>query len=513
MHKKPWIWVLCWMLGAAHAQDAQFDVFEYRVEGNSTLSVDAIETAIYPYLGEKKTIADVEQAREALEKAYHQGGYLTVFVNIPEQKVDAGVVRLRVVQGEVERLRVTGSRYYSLGEIKARVPELAEGGVPYFPDVQKQLAGLSRAVDRKVTPVLRPGREPGKMEVELKMDDKAPLHGSVELNDRYSANTSKTRLAASVRWDNLWQKDHSLGVSLQLAPENLDDSKALSATYSAPLASGNYLALYGVRTESDVASLGTLGVIGKGTILGLRYILPLRGRPSFNHSLTLGLDYKDFSQTVALQGADSFNTPVSYLPFTLGWSGDLNDGASSTQYNIAANFHLRDVVGDQRDFANKRFKASSGYFFLRGSLNHARRWDDGMALRLNTGFQATDQALISNEQFALGGVDSVRGYLESEVLGDYGLHVGLEWQSPTLAKTAQVQDLHAVAFLDWGWTAIHDPLPKQTENYTLAGAGLGMRLMAFDGWTASLDVAWALRDGGSTQSGDARGHFKLGYTF
>ncbi len=88
----------------------------------------------------RKTLADVEKAREALEKAYHGAGYLTVLVSIPQQKVNGGVVRLEVTEAPVDRLRVVGSRYYSLGEIKAAAPELAEGKVPNFNDMQKQLA-------------------------------------------------------------------------------------------------------------------------------------------------------------------------------------------------------------------------------------------------------------------------------------------------------------------------------------------------------------------------------------
>ena len=50
-------------------QEATFDVFEYRVEGSTLLSTTLVEQAVYPHLGEKKSLADVEQAREALEKA------------------------------------------------------------------------------------------------------------------------------------------------------------------------------------------------------------------------------------------------------------------------------------------------------------------------------------------------------------------------------------------------------------------------------------------------------------
>lgn len=501
--------------GGARAEAPRFDILEYVVEGNSALSAEAIETAVYPHLGEARTIADAEAAREALERAYHQAGFLTVFVNLPEQRVEGGAVRLRVVQGEVERLRVTGSRYYSLGAIKARTPELAEGNLPYFPDVQKQLAALSRAADRKLTPVLRAGREPGKVEVELKVDDRPPLHGSVEVNDRYSADTSRTRLAGALRWDNLWQQDHSLGLSYQLAPENPDDSKAFSVTYAAPLVSGNYLAAYLARTESDVATLGTLGVIGNGTILGLRLILPLRARPGLTHSLTLGVDYKDFEQTVRLQGADSYNIPIRYLPFSAGWEGGWGGDASRTRVNLSAHFHLREVVGQDTDFANKRFKSSSGYLYLRGGGERNWTWPSGMGLALRAGFQFADQPLISNEGYALGGADTVRGYLESEVLGDRGLNAGLEWQSPPWSGETALGagEIRALGFLEAGRAWIVEPLPAQDDRYSLAGAGLGLRFKAGAGLTGGLDLAWPLEDAGRTRAGDGRVHARLGYTF
>ena len=80
---------------------ATFDIMEIQVEGNSVLTTPAIEEAVYPYLGEKKNIQDVDKARQALEKAYHDAGYLTVFVDIPEQEVKEGIVRLKVTEGKV----------------------------------------------------------------------------------------------------------------------------------------------------------------------------------------------------------------------------------------------------------------------------------------------------------------------------------------------------------------------------------------------------------------------------
>src|SRR6201995_3142454 len=75
--------------------DAEFDLWELRVLGNTVLPRIDVESVVYPFLGPKKHISDVEAARKALETTYHQKGYGTVFVDIPEQDVEEGIVRLR----------------------------------------------------------------------------------------------------------------------------------------------------------------------------------------------------------------------------------------------------------------------------------------------------------------------------------------------------------------------------------------------------------------------------------
>ncbi len=131
------------LLPPAHAQEAataipaptdapHFDIWEYTVEGNTVLPNLSIETAVLPHLGPDRSMVDVEAARAALEAVYQKAGYLTVLVDVPEQQVDDGVVRLAVLEGRVGRLNVTGARYHSPGFIRKQVSELAEGTVPDF---------------------------------------------------------------------------------------------------------------------------------------------------------------------------------------------------------------------------------------------------------------------------------------------------------------------------------------------------------------------------------------------
>ena len=502
---------------AAEQAAPRFDVLEYRVEGNTSLPAVDIERAVYPHLGPEKTVEDVEKARQSLERAYQKAGYLTVLVDIPEQKVESGVVRLRVTEGKVARLRVTGSRYYSAGYIRKSVPELQEGSVPNFPQVQEQLGQLARTPDRKVTPVLRPGETPGTLDVELKVEDELPLHGSLELNNRQTPNTKPLRLSAFLRYDNLWQLGHSISLQYQTAPQETSQLQAYSGSYVLPVdQSGSVLALYAVNSNSDVTALGSTDVIGKGTILGARYVLPFRSMANYYRSLTVGIDHKDFDETVAL-GADEFETPISYVPVIMEYRLSLTGEQRSHAGSISLNAAPRGFFGNNdEEFESKRIGANSSYVYLRGDWRSEQRLGSTWAVVGRLAGQVASEPLISNEQYAIGGADSVRGYLEAEALGDNGLVGNLELRQalPLLgAFDGWVKSWEGLAFADAGAVRIVDAAPGQTNHYDFYSVGLGLRASGSRYWDAALDLAVPLHDGPETNEGDTRVLFSVAAKF
>ncbi len=491
-----------------------FNVFEIKVNGNSVLPIGKIEETVYPFLGEAKTIADVEKARTALEKTYQDAGYLTVSVSIPQQEVDAGVVTLKVTEGSIDKLRIKDSQYSSLAEIKSRVGEFAEGKVPHFPTAQKQLGTVNRGQNRQVTPILRAGTSPGKVEVDLKVQDKLPLHGNLELNNKYSQNTTETRLNGGLRYENLWQKDHSVGMSFQVTPEDLSETKVVSATYLIPRLNGDYFAAYGVISKSDISAVGDVNVIGNGVIFGARYIKPLPLLDNFYHSLTLGADYKDFDESVNLLGSDGFKTPIAYSAFLLGYDATLQGSASQTQFNLGINFATSSFGNSEEEFRKKRSFAQPSYAYFRADIKHTQKLPLDWSLQAKLSGQATGDRLVSAEQFTIGGADSVRGYLESQALGDYGISGSLELRTPPLAKFIQnnaiknyIKDLFAFTFIDAGQVNTTD----SEETTDLYSVGMGLRLKLAQGFFTNLDYAHALREAGDIDKGDDRVHFRVGY--
>lgn len=488
--------------------------------GNSVLDDPTIENTLYPFLGLGLTIDNVEAARKALESAFHQAGYKTVLVEIPEQDVAEGIVRLQVVEGKVSRLAVTGSRYFSLGHIRSQVPSLAEGQVPNMPKLQKELTALNaESPDRKITPVLRAGKTPGTLEVDLQVEDQLPLHGSVEINGKNNANTSRTRVISGLSYANLWQMNHSASLQFQTTPENDNEVQVWSGTYTLPTHWWDTrLVMYGIGIDSttQIAGVGALSVVGSGDIYGLRLLKPLEGSDNFYHNVSLGVEYKSFGQALTLLGSDTQNTPISYLPFSAHYDASYRySDESVTSVDLGLNFSLRGVGNNRQEFDDKRLGARSNYIYAEGELKHLQMlpWDFKFLSRLSG--QMADTLLISNEQFTAGGVGSVRGYHQTQQLGDDGVAYSAEIYTPNLrrAEWDWMQQWRLLAFAEAAKLWIHRPLSGTPKGYSLASFGTGMRVQLFKHLSSELDWSYPLIRSDTVDVGQQRIDFSLIYDF
>lgn len=464
---------------------------EYRVEGARQLPREAIEEAVYPFLGPHRTPEDVEQARAALEKAYRDAGYQTIAVQVPAQAVTGGVVRLQVVESAVERLRVKGARYFSPRQIKAMAPSLAEGRVVNFNEVPRDILALNQNPDRQVTPTLSAGRAPGAVDVDLNVKDVFPLHASVELNNRASANTSALRVNASVTDNNLGGRGDSGGLSFQTAPERRRDAQVFSGYYLTRPAGlgGTAFLVQATKQDSDVSTLGGVAVAGRGESVGARALLRLPATRNFYQSLSLGLDYKRFDQTLRI--ADNrLASPITYYPLSAGYNATLVTTGAVTELDATVTLHLRGLGSNVALFDARRYRADGSFIYVRGELAQTRELPRGWKLVGRGQAQLASQALLDSEQFSGGGLGTVRGYLESEAVGDNALFGSVELQTPSLAPLVgrRLTEWRFYAFTEGGVLGLHDPLPQQDARTYLASYGFGTRVRFEERLNGSLDA-------------------------
>jgi hemolysin activation/secretion protein len=504
---------------------AMFDIWEYRILGNTVLQRADIETLLYGNLGPGKTLDDVEKARVALETAYRDRGYGTVFVDIPEQEVAEGIVRLQVTEGKINRVRVTGARYFSNRSIRAAVPAAAPGSVPHLPTVQRQLTDLNAlSTDRNVVPVLKAGPRPGTVDLGLSVKDEAPMHASVELNNQYTSNTTELRAVSAFSYDNLFGRLDSLAGQYQTSPEDTSEVAVWAASYTTRLPdSRSKVAFFYINSDSDIATVGdsgaTLTVLGKGQIFGGRYINPFHTSAEATHVFVGSAEYKDFAESVLSE--DVFRTPISYMNLSVGHTSAWRLDKQQVSLATTMNFGVRGMANSPEEFRDKRARGRPNYWMLRADTSYGVQLPLNLNLRLRGAGQYAVEPVISNEQFSIGGADGVRGYREAEQLGDIGFKTSAELASAPIDLFAQQVQVGVFAFYDIGRMSrlepLHDRLTGElleTVDQTLRSAGVGIEFGAFGFLSGSLTWAYALAntpdwDSGGTADGDSRIHFSI----
>ena len=470
---------------------------EFRVLGSHQLNRSEIEKAVYPFMGPERTPDDVEQARAALEKVFQDKGFGTVSVQIPQQTGKRGIVFLQVVEAKV-------GRYFTLDAIKKKVPSLAPGMVPNFNQVSTEIMSLNQWSDRQVIPSISPGFEPGTVDVNLAVKDTLPWHGSAEFNNRYSPNTVPYRVNLASSYDNLWQLGHSIGGSFQEAPQNTSEALNWNVFYTARFPHIDWLRLnlsYGSQ-NSNVSTLGGSAVNGAGQTAAFRFLAALPTEKDFSQSLSAGIDFKHLNQavnqTLLTPGVAALPpTPLDYWPIRINYTAIWTPKDSTTIFDAGLSFGVRGAVlpvpgfgsyGNENDFANLRYNADGGFFVFKGDLSHTHELPGGFQIYGKIQGQISPEPLVYSEQFAAGGLDTVRGYLEGTVAGDNALFGSLELRTPSLAGHLGINEWRFYGFFEGGTVTINQPLPDQVSWWNLASYGVGSRIRMFKYLNGSVDI-------------------------
>jgi hemolysin activation/secretion protein len=495
-----------------------FEIRSFIVEGNTLLAEQTIQETLRPYKGPDKTAEDVEKARSALEKVYHDIGYPAVLVNIPEQTTKGGMIRLQVIESKIGNVRVTGNRWFTWESILRDLPSLAPGRVLYLPAVQKDLASVNRGEDLKVTPILSPGKEMGTTDVELKVEDQLPLHGSLEINNRNTPYTSDLRLNATLHYDNLWQLGHSLSTQFQTSPQDTGQVRLYAFSYMlpAPWARDDRIAIYGLRSDTNTTVVGQgLAITGKGEIVGTRYVMPLSPYGVYVHNLTIGVDFKDFDRSTGFIQGEGLRTPVKYLPLLFSYTSSLPDPWGSTAFSSGVNMVFRGLITEESNFAINRYNAQGNYVYLTAGVERNFKLPAGMGAFLKVDGQIADQPLVPNEQYIAGGMTNVRGYEEATALGDNALHGTAEISGPDLGPHLPGDRLRLTpyVFYDFARLAVISPLPSQTDTFRLEGTGVGLKGTYAKNWYYEVDWACPLSPMSVTDRFRQSWYFKVGAQF
>jgi hemolysin activation/secretion protein len=479
----------------------RFAIQSFEVIGNTLLPAPALEDVLSPYVGPDRDFGDIQRALAALEQAYRDQGYGVVQVLLPEQEITSGIVRLRVVEPRVGKVVIEGNTHFEDENVRRSLPTVKEGETPSSKAIARNLQLAGEHPVKQTNVLLRAGAAEGEIDVTIKVSDDKPWRGFITLDNTGTNETGVTRLGIGAQHSNLFNRDHVVTAQYVTSPSDPDQVSIYGVGYRIPFY-GLDSSLDLVAGYSDVDSgvvQGLFNVSGSGSIALVRWntILPKWG--DYEHKISFGLDYRAFQNDVLFQSTESIVPDITVRPASLAYGGVWRGAATELSFygsysrNIPGGDNGREE--DWRAQPGSRQTVVDDYQILRYGFNFVSRFPGDWQARLGASGQYSADALVSAEQFGIGGPDTVRGYLLRELAKDRGNAAQLEFYTPDLARplgSAGDFRTRVLAFYDYGSVENNETQPSDRES--LASTGLGLRLGYGKAVSLRLDVARILKE-------------------
>jgi len=255
-------------------------------------------------------------------------------------------------------------------------------------------------------------------------EDKPWKVGAV-FDDTGTPTTGRTRIGAFFQHANVADLDHVATLQYITSPDRPGDVTIAALNYRVPLPSfGDSVDLFGIHADVDSGVVSDLfDVRGSGTVVGVRYNQNLRPTASYEHRWIYGLENRRIDNRIGPVGGSPDLVPeVTVHPASIGyaatWSGE------GRQLDFSG-IGVRNIPGGG---------ANARYAIFRFAANLVQALPADAQLRVAVDGQYTRNALVSGEQFGIGGQDSVRGFDERELTNDRGNRMTLELQTPNFGE-------------------------------------------------------------------------------
>jgi hemolysin activation/secretion protein len=475
-----------------------------RILGNTALDKKSIDAILAPYIGKPVSAADLEEIRRQFTLLYVKRGFINSGAVIPNQKVKNGIVIFRFVEGRITGVTVEGTKHFSPEYFRSRL-ERAGSEVPFnVADMEReQQILLEDPLIRRLNLELLPGIEPGKAHLDAKVLEGSPYSLGLSIADDQSPTDGEVRGELHGQIANLLGRGDILAAEYGHS-QGIDDGYV---AYSVPiLPDDTRISLRYDRNGTLVVApiLSPLDITSDYSSIAGGISRPFYRTDT--QDLTLGLDLErrraqsfllgiPFSFTA---GSINGNTNVTALRFYQAWLDRDAERVIAARSTMSFGLPIIGATEPPPGVALPPGVASGTFFSWLGQAQYVRRIFKNWEVVVRGDLQLSDAPLFPIEQFALGGLGTVRGYRTYLTVSDDAFLASGELRIPIaklripkLARTAEDGTLQLVPFYDYGrgWN-VDRPTPYPPD---ISSVGLGLRWVLGSGITAEFYYAKGLR--------------------
>lgn len=469
----------------------RFFIREILVKGNTVLYAEIEQIIANSQLKYRTaTFEDLVCLRSQITSLYLDRGYVTSGAFLANnQDLSTGLITIQIVEGELEEIVLTGLERLQESYLRQRLAAASQKPL----NIRELETGLQLLVlnplFQRVDAELTAGQKPGNNILLVDVKQANSFTAGIAFDNYRSPSIGEFQGSVNLAHGNLLGFGDRVYAEYGFT-EGLD---IYSAGYAIPwnVKNGTLSFSYnnsdsGVITEQ----FRDLDIDSETETFSVALSQPLKLTPNEEFTVGISLDVRErktflngepFSFSL---GAEDGESRVSVLRFTQDW---VKRDASSV---LAA--RSRFSLGIDAFDATFNDTGTDGNFLTwQAQAQWVKQFRPGLLFIARFGGQFTGDSLLSLEQFSLGGVNTVRGYRENQLVTDSGIVSTLEMQIP-LTKNPDTLQLNPFFEIGTGWND-NEPDP---EDATLASIGMGVRWNISGGLLLNVDYGIPLLDVG-----------------
>ncbi len=447
----------------------RFLIKDIKVIGNTVLQAEIDQIVKDSQLKYRTaTFEDLVCLRSRITQLYLEKGYVTSGAFLANnQDLSHGIVTIQVVEGELEDIVITGLDRLQQSYLRSRL-ELAAQKPLNKNDLETGLQllvinPLFETVDAELTA----GQKTGSNVLLINVKQARSFRASIGVDNYRAPSIGEFQGSVNLAHNNLFGFGDRLYAEYGFT-EGLD---IYNAGYTIPW--NAYDGTIGFSYNNSNSGIieeqfRALDIKSETETYAVNLRQPLTRSPNQEFTLGLGLDIsrrrtfledEPYSFSVGVEDGKS-NTTV--LRFSQDWvKRDARSVlAARSQFNLGI---------DAFD-ATINDTGTDGKFLLwQGQFQVVEQLSPRVLFIARVGGQFTGDSLLSLEKFSLGGVSTIRGYEENQLVTDNGVLGTLELRIPV---TKNLNTLQLNPFIEFG-TGWNNDEPNPEEP-TIASVGMGL---------------------------------------
>ncbi|BAU05207.1 ShlB/FhaC/HecB family hemolysin secretion/activation protein [Fischerella sp. NIES-3754] len=478
-------------------------VQKFEFIGSTVFSQQELEQATADFVGKPITFAELLQAANQVTQLYLQQGYITSGAYIPSQEIQLGIVKIQVLEGSVEDIKVNivkGRLHPNYVRDRIAVAGYKPLNINRLQEAL-QLLQLNPRIER-LNAELTAGTKPGNNSLEVTVVSADTFNTRLILDNHRNPSIGSFERGIDMSEASLL----GLGDEFTFGYRNTDGSNRFEGSYTFPVNPRNGTVGFNYRITNNKiieAPFDPLDIKVNSREYEFTFRQPViqKATPKLSQELALGFGFARRETNSSILGVDfpvfpgadnEGETRISELSFTQEWLQRGNQAvlAANSEISLGIGAFNATVADDEPD---------SQFLVWRGQMLYLRRLAQATppspispTLLVRSSVQLASDSLVPIEQFSVGGPTTVRGYRQDALVTDNGILASIETRIPVFQLPEAKGTLQIAPFIDFGigWNTGRDT----PDSNTLVGLGFGLLWQMGEKFSARLDWGIPLID-------------------